>query len=166
MYKTNQNSQFQVYLQKLNYNLDDDTLYTLPFTYDSLCPYQIASDTILQDDCRIIVRIEEEKENGGQGEEGKKGGMEIWPNPARDQIHVRLNMDNLPAHWWDGRYYKDLTLVIYDIFGRQAIAHALPQPGEGGSWIVNVSSLPPGIYIAILKNGFTILESRKFVIVR
>jgi hypothetical protein len=46
---TLQNDEFDVYLTKLNQNLEDDTIYTRPFTYDSLCPYQIVSDTIVQE---------------------------------------------------------------------------------------------------------------------
>ncbi len=67
---TYQNNEFDAYLTKLNQNLEDDTLYTRPYTYDSLCPYQIVSDTIVQDDCELIVGIEEEKEKGGIGEDG------------------------------------------------------------------------------------------------
>jgi hypothetical protein len=29
---------------------------------------------------------------------------------------------------------------------------------------IEVSSLPPGVYITILKNGYDIVESRKFVV--
>jgi len=85
--------------------------------------------------------------------------LEVWPNPAREQIHVRFYMD-------DGRFYKDLGLEIYDVFGRQAPTPALPQPGEGGGWIVDVSAFPSGIYIAILKDSHRRLYSRKFVILR
>jgi hypothetical protein len=55
MFSTYQSNQFDVYLRKLNLNLEDDTIYTHPFVYDSLCRYSIASDTIVQDDCGLIV---------------------------------------------------------------------------------------------------------------
>jgi hypothetical protein len=166
MYNTLHNDQFDVYLRKLNFNLEDDTLYTRPFTYDSLCSYQIALDTIVPDDCGLIVGIEEQGggEAGGQGglEAGGHGGMEVWPNPARGEIHVRLNVD-------DGRHNKDLTLEIYDIYGRTAPAITTGNAGadgrEGG-WSVNVSSLPPGIYfISALKDGKRI-SGGKFIVAR
>ena len=34
------------YLFKLNSDLEYDSIYNTPFTYDSLCPYPIVSDTI------------------------------------------------------------------------------------------------------------------------
>jgi hypothetical protein len=167
---TLQNNEFDVYLTKLNQNLEQDTIYTRPFTYDSLCPYQIVSDTIVPDDCGLIVGIEEL----GGGDAGKQGGMEawghgrfeIWPNPASSVIHGRLNLD-------DGRFNRDLTLVIYDIFGRLVISSTPIIPPSGGTrggleggWQINVESFPPGVYIAILKNGVELLESRKFVVAR
>ncbi len=89
-----QNGKFDCYLTKLNQNLEDDTIYTRPFTYDSLCPYQIVSDTIVQDDCGLIVGIEEDKETGGQ-ETGRQGGsLEIWPNPAREILNFKLSIFN------------------------------------------------------------------------
>jgi hypothetical protein len=98
--------------------------------------------------------------------------MEIWPNPASGVIHVRMNMDARPTEGLqsfgrDGRFNKGLTLVIYDIFGREAPIPGLsPTGGKGDnvSWMVDVSALPPGVYIAILKNGLEMLQSRKFVV--
>ncbi len=163
-----QTEDFSVSLFKLNQNLEDDTIYTRPFTYDSLCPYQIVSDTIVPYDCGLIVGVEEP----GGGEAGKQGGMEIWPNPARDQLHVRLNMDSLSASWRNGRLNSNLTLVIYDIFGREVQTEMISSTREGGgreggwNWQINVESFPPGVYIVILKDGLNIFESRKFVMVR
>jgi len=156
------NDQFDCFLTKLNQNLEDDTLYTRPFTYDSLCPYQIVSDTIVQDDCGLIVGIEEQGggETGEQGsmEAGGRGGMEIWPNPASEAIHVRLNLD-------DGRFYKDCELVIYDVFGRAVSGAIIKQvPAYAGTgWQVDVSTLPPGIYfVSVLEKGRRIAGA-KFV---
>jgi hypothetical protein len=155
------NNEFDCILTKLNQNLEDDTIYTRPFTYDSLCPYQIISDTIVQDDCGLIVGIEEQ--GGGDAgkqrgmEAGVRGGMEVWPNPASGVIHGRLNLD-------DGRFNRDLSLVIYDIFGREAQKMKVPVGQD--EVIVNVEGYPPGVYIVILKKGVDIVESRKFVVAR
>jgi len=102
------------------------------------------------------------EEQGGV-EAGERGGLEVWPNPARDQIHVRFYMD-------DGRFYKDFRLEIYDIFGRKVGEINLPSPavgeGQGGGWTVNVSALPPGIYLVRLRDGQLVRASAKFVVVR
>jgi hypothetical protein len=89
----------------------------------------------------------------------RHGGMEVSPNPCRDDLHVRLNMD-------DGRFYKDLDLRIYDIFGRSAPSLALPHTGEGGVvvWTVDVSTLPAGIYfVAVMEDGKQVAVG-KFVV--
>ena len=105
-------------------------------------------------------------ERQGGAEAWEHGGLEIWPNPARDQVHVRLNMDL-------GRFYRDLELEIYDIYGRQLQANSFSFPRRGGGWeggwngwTIDVSSFPPGVYIAIMKNGLNVLDSRKFIIAR
>jgi hypothetical protein len=112
--------------------------------------------------CDTTVGIAEER---GSGEAGERGRMIVYPNPAREQVHVRLSMD-------DGRLniYRDLRLEIYDIFGREVYADNISSPwtrrGLDGTWNVNVSSFPPGVYIAILKKGLDLVESRKFVVAR
>ena len=90
------------------------------------------------------------------------GGMEIWPNPASGVIHGRLNMDSLSASWGNGRFYRDLKLVIYDIFGRKV--HEIKVPDGQKEIQINVEGFSPGVYVVILKNGFNILESRKFIV--
>jgi hypothetical protein len=167
MYNTYQNNQFDVYLRKLNYNLEEDTLYSMPFTYDSLCPYQIVSDTIVQDDCGVIVGVEEPGggEAGKQGgrEAWKHGGLEIWPNPAAEMLNVECSMLNAGS---------DYKLVVYDIFGRPSTLPRLGEGRGGGSmagdrgWQMDVSALPPGIYfISVLQNGKRIAGG-KFIIAR
>jgi hypothetical protein len=157
-----QNDQFDCYLTKLNQNLEDDTIYTMHFVYDSLCPHQIVSDTIVQDDCGLIVGIEEQGggEAWGQGsvEAGKRGELEIWPNPCRGMFNVECLMLN------EGKGYK---LSIYDIFGREVATDMLssPQVGEGreGGWTVDISSLPQGMYIIICKDKLNRILSGKFI---
>lgn len=165
MYNTNQNDQFDVYLRKLNFNLEDDTLYTRPFTYDSLCPYQIVSDTIVQDDCGLIVGVEEH----GGGEAGKQGGteawghggMQIWPNPCRDVLNVECSMLNAG---------KSYSLVVIDIFGRLALSH-IQNTGSAGdgslqSWTIDVSSLPSGVFYIAVMNENKRITGGKFVVAR
>jgi hypothetical protein len=160
---TYQNGQFSCFLTKLNQNLEDDTLYTRPLTFDSLCTYQIVSDTIVQDDCGLIVGVEEpgggEAGKPGSGEAGEQGSLDIWPNPAREMLNVECLMLN------EG---KDYSIYIYDIFGRQMLSSTPiihPFGGIRGGQQINVETYPPGVYIAILKKGFDLMESRKFVVV-
>ncbi|MBW6459566.1 MAG: T9SS type A sorting domain-containing protein, partial [Bacteroidales bacterium] len=126
-----------------------------PFTYDSLCPYQIVSDTIVQDDCGLIVGIEEAGEHGGMEAWGH-GGVVVWPNPVREVLSVKV------LGLSEGLVY---SLEIYDVFGRLAPTPALPQPGEG-EIRVDVSGLVPGIYLAVVRDKNHFIGSAKFVVVR
>ena len=100
------------------------------------------------------------------GRGGEEERLEVYPNPCTDQIHGRWTMD-------DGRFNIDWTLVIYDIFGRKAlIPDPFPEysgqtPNQGkGEFLVDVSTLPPGIYLLVLKDGLTVKASAKFVVTR
>jgi hypothetical protein len=158
--QTHISGEFDVYLFKLNQDLEDDTLYSFPFTYDSLCPYQISADTLGYENCDLIVGIAEE-EKWRRGEEKK---IEVWPNPASSVLSFKvLGLSS------EREYYME----IYDIFGRLApiTAFAAPIPGpfrqlaEKGEWTVDVSALPPGLYLLVVKDGKEVKASAKFLVV-
>ena len=76
-------SQYPLYpdmisLYKFNSNLEYDSVYTMPRTYDSLCPHPIVSDTILMPDNCIYVSLPEEPEVGALQL------LKLYPNPASD----------------------------------------------------------------------------------
>jgi len=149
-----ENGDFDTYLFKLTQDLEQDTFYTTPFVYDSLCPYQIASDTIVPDDCGIIVGIEEDGRTVGRYD-GKTGGLEVWPNPCREMLNVECLMLN------EGR---DYSICIYDIFGRKV--QEIKVPDKQDEVQIKVEGFPPGIYLAVLREGLSILTSTKFIIAR
>ncbi len=147
MYNTYQNEQFDVYLRKLNQSLEDDSLCSFLYQYDTLCPYPIASDTIPLDDCELIVGIEEPNVESPQEAES----MIIYPNPASNIIHVRCSMDHVPG-----------SILIYDLFGRKIEEITIP---KGQDQIqINISSYPQGIYIAVLRDSKGIIARKKFVV--
>jgi hypothetical protein len=91
------------------------------------------------------------KEHGGM-EAGEQGRMEVWPNPADGVLSVKgLGLGS----------GIDYEIVVYDIFGREVLVSGYSSPCE-----LNVSSLPPGIYFAVIKNGSAVLGSRKFLVSR
>ncbi len=150
---------FDTYLFKLTQDLEQDTFYTRPFVYDSLCPYQIVSDTIVPDDCGVIVGIEEpgggEARKPGGGEAWRHGGMEVWPNPAKKIVNCQLSIVDCRG---------DYSLVIFDIFGREM--EEIKLFDRQREFQIDVENYPPGVYIAILKDGLEVIVSRKFVVVR
>jgi hypothetical protein len=149
MYNTFQNDQFDVYLTKLNYNLESDTFYTYPFKYDTLCPYPITNDTISQEGCDIIVGIGEEEEEP-RADVGA-GVMELFPNPATQQINIRFSILDLRS-----------SILIYDIWGRKMDEITIPKNQQETQ--IDVSAFPPGIYIAVLKSEQNTVDRKKFVV--
>jgi hypothetical protein len=94
-------------------------------------------------------------EEQGGGEAWRHGGLEIWPVPCGEILNFKFLILN------SGR---DYSLSVYDVFGREVAEIKVPERHEQIQ--INVESYPPGVYIAILKNGCDVLGSGKFVVVR
>lgn len=141
---------WDIYLWKMNTDLEDDTLYTQPLTYDSLCPYEIQSDTV-ELDCGLYVNIDEIPTK-----EEYESTIKISPNPARDWVVLTL-----PDVVANGK----VEVVVYDIFGREAW-------GRGGMEklpvnrmvLMNVSGYPAGMYIAVVVDQKGRRYTGKFVV--
>jgi hypothetical protein len=137
---------WDIYLWKMNSNLEDETLYTQPITYDSLCPYQILSDTV-DLDCSLFVNIDEIPTK-----EVYESTIKISPNPARNWISLTLP-DNVSS--------GVVELAIYNIFGQEVVkTNAVPQ---NHSVSLNVSNLSSGFYLAVCKDGKEKVFKGKFV---
>jgi len=118
-----------IYLWKMNKDLEDDTLYTQTLIYDSLCPYEIQSDTV-DLDCGVFVNIHELPTK-----EEYESSIKISPNPAREWIALTLP-DNVPQ--------GNIDLVIYNIFGQEEINWK----GNIATRIIclDISTLSSGLY--------------------
>jgi len=74
------NDSWNIYLFKFNQDLDYDSVYTQFFRYDSLCPYQIVSDTISLD--TTTVNLEELY--------AALYDVKTYPNPANSNITIDI----------------------------------------------------------------------------
>jgi hypothetical protein len=124
-------------------------LYTQPFIYDSLCPHEIQSDTILLD-CGLFVNI-----NEIPSKEEYESTIKISPNPARDWITMTLP-DNVAS--------GAVELNIYNIFGQEVIGKAVIPSGRMIS--LNISSLSSGFYMAVSKDIKSRIFKGKFIVAR
>ncbi len=146
--------EYDTYLIKLNNELQQDTIYNTPFIYDSLCQGIIKSDTINPTGCGLIVGIGEEY---GQMPSPQDDLPWIWPNPARSSVHFRCpKPGKFPP--------RKMNLTVYDTFGRQV--REIKIPAGAAEVNLDVNTLSPGIYIAILRNNTTIVSQGKFVVER
>jgi len=137
------NAYVDIYLWKFNANLEDDTLYTQPMTYDSLCPYEIQSDT-MDLDCDLFVDINELPTR-----EEYESTVKISPNPAEDW--VALTLPDIVAA-------GKVEIAVYDVFGREVETGRGGDKEMGGQGevpvnrmvVLDVSGYPLGMYVVVV----------------
>jgi hypothetical protein len=140
---------WDIYLWKMNADLEDDSIYTQPLTYDSLCPYPILSDTV-DLDCSLFVNIDEIPTK-----EEYESTIKFSPNPARDWIAL-----SLPDIVSSGV----VELAIYNIFGQEVMKSSIFLQSRSVS--LNVSNLSSGFYLAVCQDAKRKVFSGKFIVAR
>ena len=142
------NDNFDAYLFKLNTELESDTIYTQPFTYDSLCPYQIMNDTIVQDNCGLIVGMEEVKPK----ENNDSDKILIYPNPAQNSFTVQCLQ------------FETGTCVIevFDIYGRKVNE----KENVAGQNLVEMDIVGwgKGLYLVRVRDGLSVIGSELVIV--
>lgn len=130
-----ENYKFDAYLFKFNQNLESDTVYTYYFTYDSLCDGEIVSDTIVQDDCGIIVGDVE------MHQKTEENRLVIYPNPAGAKFKVQ------------SRAFEtgNCMLEIVDLLGRKAEELYVPKGEEEVE--INTRGWEKGLYVVKVTNS-------------
>jgi hypothetical protein len=109
--------------------------------YDSLCPYQIVSDTITLD--TTTVNLDELYKQMHQ--------MKVRPNPANNKLYFTL-----------GDLVIGTKISLYNTQG--LIVKQLALNPLQKEYIMDISELPSGLYVAILHNYVSIIDRRKVVI--
>jgi hypothetical protein len=137
---------WDIYLWKMNADLEDDSIYTQPITYDSLCPHQILSDTV-DLDCSLFVNIDEIPTK-----EEYESTIKISPNHARDWISLTLP-DNVSS--------GNIELTIYNIFGQEVMNTTVAPQNRTVS--LNVSNFACGLYLAVCQDAKKKIFKGKFV---
>jgi hypothetical protein len=136
---------WDVLLYKVNDTLGTDTLYNGSFVYDSLCSYQIPSDTINLAGCLVTTNI-----TNTPPPEPRTPQLHIFPNPAGDEINCQLSIVN-----------SKLSMFIYDLYGRKQVEIIIP-PGQEQIRI-DISAYPAGVYMAVLNDETGVVARGKFV---
>jgi len=157
---------------KLTADLEYDSVYTTPFTYDSLCEHPIVSDTIPLDDCEVVVvSIDEALKNP------ETTKLHVYPNPANEQ--VTIEMPKFIVRLTGGQvdknktgfgisattiYYQwnTSTLEIYNLFGKLMYSKEIPKKTERIE--LEVDSWNGGMYVVRVVYMQDIVASAKFVI--
>ncbi|MDP1622550.1 MAG: T9SS type A sorting domain-containing protein [Bacteroidales bacterium] len=154
---------YVIKLWKLNSNLDYDSIYTQPLTYDSLCPHAIVSDTLFFQ-CDLITGMQEPAKNA------EKVKMKVYPNPARETVQVQMpqciQRETSTAHLTITtifhRWNKDLQFAVYDNFGRLVLQR--PVKPDEKEFTLNLASWTRGMYLLRLVYLDTVVATEKLVV--
>jgi hypothetical protein len=96
--------------------------------------------------------------------------LKCIPNPATSIVYLRLLVLKAKPEGTIYNLRKDVILKMYDIFGREIHTPSVPSPAAGvgkcGGLTIDVSSLPPGIYLAVVRDEKGMVGSAKFVVAR
>ncbi len=129
-------------LRKYNKELEYDSLYTAVFTYDSLCPHPIQSDTINID--TTVVNIAAIMQ--------RLGTISVYPNPANSRVRIEINKVKR-----FGRRLEVLTVTGKSVY-RTTIA-----PGRANA-TVDVSTWQPGLYLFIIYEHGVPVDTEKVLV--
>jgi hypothetical protein len=147
------NGNFNIIAVKVNSNLEYDSIYTQPFTYDSLCPHPIVSDTVDPNCDNVIVSVDE------PFKKPETTQLKVYPNPANGRISVELpkylvitdNSGNITVttiyHQW-----QKVVLQAIDLNGKIVLNRELQNNNEVVQ--IDVSRWSSGTYLfRMIYNG-------------
>jgi len=142
-----------IYLYKLNENLEEDTLYTGNFTFDSLCPEPIQSGTIEIGDCDIIVSTEEIPSPEEYYALIAIIPIKAYPNPAQDVINFEFE---------NTEHHQNISLTCHDVFGRPMHEERIATGQRGAQ--ININSWAPGLYLTVVKSDGKVVGRCRFLV--
>jgi len=143
-----------IYVFKLDEDLNDVPLDPTPHTYDSLCSGGIQSGTIAMTDCFVWTNIGEAPTPKEYYSSLQQIPIKAFPNPAT-KGQITFEFENTKHH-------QNMELRCYDVYGKQIHKNKIYQ-SQGEHWL-NVSSWNKGIYFAIIySNGLAVGECKFMV---
>jgi len=134
----------RIELFKFNSNLEYDSVYTQPFTYDSLCPDTIVSH-IINLNCGILVSADEHLTNP------ESTALKVFPNPAIQKITVEFPKSIMVKTGQSGfgsttvyHHWKSTILEVYDLTGKKVFEKVIIRAET--SLEIDVSQWSRGMY--------------------
>lgn len=144
---------WDVLLYKMDRDFNSLPYDTGSYTYDSLCPYQITSDTIDLSDCMIVVNTEEVPTPEQYYASLDLIPIIAAPNPATDKVVFSLK---------NTKHHNNMQLICFDAFGRKIHEQKIyPRQLESH---VDVSTWKSGMYVAVVKSDGKVVGKEKVVV--
>lgn len=139
-----QGNNSNIYLYKINADLESIPFDTTQYVYDSLCPHPISSGTIDLTDCLVITSIDELPTPDEYYESIRWIPLKAYPNPVSGQ-ELTIEFENTQHH-------SNMELRLYDAFGKEIHRRNI-YTGQQDTRL-DVGHWPPGLYLAVIySNG-------------
>ncbi|MBI9038856.1 MAG: T9SS type A sorting domain-containing protein [Bacteroidales bacterium] len=147
-------SDWDIFVYKIDENLESVPFDTNSYNYDSLCPHQIQSGIIDLTNCLIWVGMEEIPSPQQYYESLKRIPIKAYPNPVSDG-KVIFEFENT-------QYHSNMELSCYDLLGE--LIHSEKVFQHQGMSRVSTAGWPPGMYMAVFYSNGGAVGKCKFVI--
>ncbi len=142
-----------IYLYKIDENLQPVPFDTNSYTYDSLCPEQIQSGTIDLSDCLVWTGTEEIPSPEEYYSFIATIPITAYPNPAETEII--LAFENTEHH-------NNMMLECYNIYGQMVHSEKIYKGQQQTK--LDMSGWSKGLYLAVVKSNGKVAGTCKFVV--
>jgi len=152
-------------LYKFNSNLEYDSIYTMPRTYDSLCPHPIVSDTIPMPGICTFVSLPEPIYKSDVLQ------LKVYPNPASEYVTIEIpeySVTTTKGGYVTQQQFRPLTgevqLSVINLSG-QIVKTEVFDASERNH-VIKVNMLTPGLYMLHLNQKGKFVAQGKVMVVR
>jgi len=146
---------WDIYLYKVNENLEHDTVYPGNYTYDSLCDnLPIQSGTIDLAGCDIITSLEEIPWLEDYNKQENTIKVLAYPNPVKEG-EVTLSFTKTED-------FENMELKCFNVFGELVHEEKVYQNQSESK--VNIQKWQSGIYVTLIYSNGQVVGRCKFVV--
>lgn len=152
-------------IYKFNSNLEYDSIYTMPRTYDSLCPHPIISDTIPMPGICTFVSLPEPVNKSDMLQ------LKVYPNPASEYVTIEIpeySVTTTKGGYVIQQQFRPLTgevqLSVINLSGQ--IVKTETFDASERNHVIKVNMLTPGLYMLHLTQKGKFVAQGRLMVVR
>ncbi len=139
-----------MYLLKVDANLQTDSIRPDSRIYDYHCPHPIVHSEVFFNNCHVVVNTPELMEQMPQTR-GYRAAFNIHPNPAGDRVHFRFDKPVTEGL---------LEVYVYNNHGNLMLqSHSYSTSNDG----IDISALPAGFYMVRIVHKEHSLGTQKLI---
>ncbi len=147
-------SDWDIYVYKIDENLNDVPFDPTPHTYDSLCPGGIQSGTIDLSDCFVWTNVGDAPTPEEYFASLKIIPVKAYPNP--------VTCNKITFEYENTEYHQNMELRCFNIYGKEIHKEKIYR--YQGKSVVNVSNWQKGMYFAVVYSAGKAVGRCKFVV--